>query len=163
MQISVVNTQVEVAEVAQLAARIWHQHYTDILTDAQIVYMVEQFQSEAAIAHQIQAQNYTYYLLIEGNHAVGYMGIQQQDASLFLSKLYIDQAFRGRGIGKQAIQHAEQVAREAGYTKVWLTVNRYNTQSKLIYEKQGFKVAKEEQTAIGEGYIMDDYIMEKHL
>lgn len=39
----------EIKELAQLAGEIWHEYWPCILTEAQINYMVEKFQSEKAI------------------------------------------------------------------------------------------------------------------
>ena len=43
----------EIKELAQLAGEIWHEYWPCILTEAQINYMVEKFQSEKAIIEQI--------------------------------------------------------------------------------------------------------------
>ena len=63
----------EIKELAQLAGEIWHEYWPCILTEAQINYMVEKFQSEKAIIEQILHQNYSYYFIvagISGFHAV---------------------------------------------------------------------------------------------
>ena len=52
----------EIKELADLASEIWHEYWPCILTEAQINYMVEKFQSEKAIIEQILHQNYSYYL-----------------------------------------------------------------------------------------------------
>ena len=43
----------EIKELAQLAGEIWHEYWPCNLTEAQINYMVEKFQSEKAIIEQI--------------------------------------------------------------------------------------------------------------
>ncbi len=43
-----------------------------------------------------------------------------------------------------------------------LDVNRDN-KARLFYEKQGFVVYKEKDTDIGNGYMMNDYVMRKPL
>ena len=44
--------------------------------------------------------------------------------------------------------------------QIWLTCNRNNTNSLEVYKHLGFTVAREEVTDIGEGFVMDDFIME---
>lgn len=76
---------------------MWHEHYTGILEKPQIDYMVEKFQSADSIAQQIREQGYRYYLMQDGDGFAGYTAVQVGDGRLFLSKLYIDAACRGRG------------------------------------------------------------------
>ena len=43
----------EIHEIANLAEEIWHQHFTPIIGEAQVNYMVEKFQSYPALREQI--------------------------------------------------------------------------------------------------------------
>ena len=43
---------------------------------------------------------------------------------------------------------------------VYLTVNKYNKHTIDVYNHCGYKTIRSEQTNIGKGYIMDDYVME---
>ena len=42
-----------------------------------------------------------------------------------------------------------------------LTVNKYNTDSIKAYEKMGFEKIDSVVMDIGNGYVMDDYVMKK--
>ena len=42
----------------------------------------------------------------------------------------------------------------------WLTVNRYNDHTIDVYKHWGFTVAREQCADIGNGFVMDDYVME---
>ena len=44
---------------------------------------------------------------------------------------------------------------------LYLTVNRENAGSIAAYLAMGFRKVREQVTDIGEGYVMDDFIMEK--
>ena len=48
----------DIKELAKLTSEIWHEYWTCILSDEQIDYMVEKFQSEKAIFEQMQNENY---------------------------------------------------------------------------------------------------------
>ena len=50
----------------------------------------------------------------------------------------IDAGYRGRGIGRQLLQAAEETAREKGYDGVELQVNAKNTDAYAFYKKYGF-------------------------
>ena len=60
--VKVENTQIR--ELADLASEIWHEYWPCILSEKQIEYMVDKFQSEKAIEKQIKDENYTYYFII---------------------------------------------------------------------------------------------------
>jgi RimJ/RimL family protein N-acetyltransferase len=51
-------------------------------------------------------------------------------------------------------------AKELKYNKVQLTVNKYNQRTIRVYEKYGFIRVKEAVFNIGQGYVMDDFVME---
>lgn len=175
----------EIKELASLASSIWHEYWTCILSNEQIDYMVDNFQSEKAIKNQIENENYTYYFILFENRRVGYFGVSdkhhsednnnflseessnynsekifrsaQNDCYLFLSKLYIKKEFRHHGIGAKAFEKIREIA---DGRKIQLTVNKYNTNTIKAYEKWGFKTVNSVVTDIGSGFVMDDYIME---
>lgn len=122
--------------------------------------MVEKFQSKTAISEQI-ATGYSYYLLEAGGDYFGYTGICPQKDELFLSKLYIRASQRGKGYGRRVIEFLEELAREKGLCKITLTVNKNNTDTIRAYEKFGFTNTGPVVQDIGNGFVMDDYKMEK--
>ena len=152
-------------KIENLATVTWHEHYGKLLTYGQIEYMLKKFLTVDAMARQMEHDNYTYYLITDDSTSapIGFMALQESPGSLFLSKIYLLKEFRGKGYGSQGFDFANKIAEEKGVEKVWLTVNKHNTGSYEIYLKRGYKVVKEEVTDIGEGYVMDDYIMELKL
>ncbi|CAM3482912.1 GNAT family N-acetyltransferase [Marinicrinis lubricantis] len=161
LKISLVNTAEEIAELARLAAEIWREYYVSIITMEQIDYMIEKFQSVSAMTDQIHHQGYEYYLISHDGFAVGYMSVRQEEQKLFLSKFYIKKEYRGRGYASRALAFLEQLCIERNLSHIWLTVNRHNESSIAVYQKKGFQIVREEAADIGNGFIMDDYIMEK--
>lgn len=147
----------DIKELAQLGNDIWREHYLDILGESQVDYMLEKFQSENAIKEQIK-EGYEYYFIKEDSESIGYIGLLEKTDSLFLSKLYIKQEFRSKGIGKKAFNFVCRKCREAGLNKIVLTVNKNNTDSIAFYEKIGLKKTDSAVCDIGGGFVMDDYI-----
>jgi len=154
----------QIKETAMLAHSIWNEHYIPIIGKEQVDYMVANFQSEQAIKEQID-EGYRYFLTYCNDKSVGYFAILEdsKDSSLFLSKFYVHKDYRGQGVGRSCIAYIENICRESGLNRIWLTVNKYNTNSIKAYEKFGFKKVKELVQDIGNGFIMDDYKMEKIL
>jgi len=153
-----------VAAVARLAREIWTEHYTGIIGSAQVEYMLDKFQNEAAIAEQI-AQGQEYYLVLRDEEPVGYLAVQAEPEkkTMFLSKIYVRKELRGRGYGKAALEFAEELCRNAGGRRLWLTVNKHNSRSIAWYERMGFGKAGAIVKDIGGGFVMDDYRMEKEI
>lgn len=148
--------------VAKLAAEIWTEHYTPIIGKDQVEYMLEKFQSQAAITEQIN-QGCQYFLIKDNRDFAGYFAIQPKQDELFLSKFYVKPSCQGRGLGRKSLNFIEEIALEKGFTKITLTVNKHNTKSIKIYEKLGFKNAGPLTTDIGNGFVMDDYKLKKIL
>lgn len=79
---------------------------------------------------------------------------------VFLSKLYIAKEARGKGLASKAFAFLTELASSNKKQAIWLTVNRYNSGSIAVYEKKGFVKVREQVLDIGNGYVMDDYVME---
>ena len=149
LTIEKVQTPDDIIECAALAAEIWNQHFSSILSQEQIDYMVSRFQSENALRSQIN----------EDGCRVGYFGIcPKEDKTMFLSKIYMRKTSRGKGYASQGFRFIQEEAKRLGCTKIWLTVNRYNESSIDVYEHWGMHRDGVRTTEIGYGFIMDDYV-----
>lgn len=158
-----VQTSEEIQRVAALGEIIWRECYGDLLDAGQIEYMLERFQSAAAVAGQLQAQGYIYWLVQVQGQDAGYIGVQPEGGRLLLSKLYLLPQYRGTILAAKALQKVEQAAKEHHCAVVWLTVNRHNARAVAAYQKCGFTTVRQQVADIGNGYVMDDFIMEKQL
>jgi ribosomal protein S18 acetylase RimI-like enzyme len=157
---TVVTTERQREIVESLAREIWTEHYSPIIGREQVDYMLDKFQSQEAIAEQIRA-GVIYFLIRSGEEFIGYIAVQPKGDELFLSKIYVASKRRGRGHGKKAIQFVESLAKERKLGKIVLTVNKNNSKSIRAYEKMGFTIAGALTQDIGNGFVMDDYKMEK--
>lgn len=153
------TTDNEIKEVAILANEIWHQHFIPIIGEAQVEYMVEKFQSYPAISNQIKNDGYEYFRIFLGNTFAGYTGVHAENDALFLSKLYIKQDCRGNRLASHALNYLINICKERGLKKIWLTCNKYNANTLAVYDHLGFKVTDEQVADIGNGFVMDDYIL----
>lgn len=146
--------------VMHLADVIWHEHYRGIISDEQIDYMVDNFQSEEAILKDIE-NGYEYRLIMDGDKEVGYCSFHLEGDSVYLSKIYVMKEYRGRGHGRKTFEMIADYARSSGAKTIYLRVNRGNVDSIKAYEASGFRKKGEDVAPIGNGFVMDDYIMEK--
>ncbi len=154
----------EITVVAKLAGEIWGQHYTPLIGNAQVSYMIGKYQSAEAIGRQIASEGYSYYLMRDAAGSfVGYFAVVRKPFSgeLFLSKLYVLLRHRGKGYARLAVDFIERIALRAGLEKISLTVNKRNEAAISAYLKMGFENAGSVVSDIGGGFVMDDYRMEK--
>ena len=153
------NTNNEIEDVAILANEIWHQHFIPIIGEAQVEYMVEKFQSYPAISKQIKEDGYEYFRIYLDDIFAGYTGVHAEDDSLFLSKLYIKKDCRGHKLATHTFNYLIDICKTRGLKKIWLTCNKYNADTLAVYDHLGFKITDEQVADIGNGFVMDDYIL----
>lgn len=159
MNILQAKSDAEILEIANLAEEIWHQHFTPIIGEAQVNYMVDKFQSYPAIKAQIEQDGYEYYQLLSSHTLAGYIGIHPEEHALFLSKLYIKKDCRGQHLATEAFHFLIELCKERGLKKIWLTCNKHNDNTLAVYQHLGFAITDEQVADIGNGFVMDDYIL----
>ena len=155
-----VETKGAVALASRLAGEIWREHYTGLIGSRQVEYMLENFQSPAAIAAQIAAGT-AYFLAVADGQPQGYFAIRAElpEMRMMISKLYVRRAMRGKGLGRAILDFVAERARGQGLATLWLTVNKGNPTLRW-YERQGFRRAAAIVQPIGNDFVMDDYRME---
>mgnify|MGYP002512212566 FL=1 len=154
-----VQSDSDIQIIGSLADEIWHEHFTPIIGEAQVNYMVEKFQSYPALKSQIEQDGYEYYQLFSSHTFAGYMGIHPKDGALFLSKLYIKKDCRGQHLATEALNFLIELCKNRGLKKIWLTCNKHNDNTLAVYDHLGFVITDEQVADIGNGFVMDDYIL----
>ncbi len=158
-----VKTEAQLRQVEQLAREVWTEHYIPIIGEEQVEYMLGRFQTVKAMQAQLE-DGYDYYIITDEGSRVGYLAVKQEGTdSLFLSKVYVLKSYRGKGLGRKAMDFVRQYAESKELKKVKLTVNKNNKGSIRAYEKVGFVNCGSVVMDIGGGYVMDDYLMEKRV
>ncbi|WP_111309493.1 GNAT family N-acetyltransferase [Confluentibacter sediminis] len=154
------TSKADFESISKLARIIWYEHYPSIISIEQIEYMLKKFNSANAIEEQV-ADGVLFYNVMFNDEIVGYVGIKQEVDFLFIRKLYLLKAYRGKKIAKGILQFVESKAESYNLKSIRLYVNKYNINSILAYEKMGFVKINAMVTNIGDGFVMDDYEMEK--
>lgn len=78
------------------------------------------------------------WVATDHDRAVGVLVLRLQDTVLLLESVAVDPAHQGRGIGRSLIDHAEQVARDAGLGAVDLYTNAHMTENLRLYPSLGY-------------------------
>jgi N-acetylglutamate synthase-like GNAT family acetyltransferase len=91
--------------------------------------------------------------------AIGYCAFEKQtDTEGKLHKLYLRPSLKQKGAGTFIIDQISQQARNLGLQSIYLNVNKLNSAVEF-YLKKGFIKESEMILDIGNGYVMDDYVM----
>lgn len=160
IKIKKVEKTEDLEEIANLAYEIWNESFKEIISQNQIDYMVDKFQSFKAMVRQVENENYTYFKVYFEYKLCGYIGIKNEEKRLFLSKLYLQKDYRGKGIASIMLEKVFEEGKKLSKKSVYLTVNKNNTQAINVYKAKGFKIIDSVVTDIGKGYVMDDYIFQ---
>jgi GNAT superfamily N-acetyltransferase len=151
----------DINTIGFLAQQIWPSTYGEILTNEQLQYMLNLFYSPAALRRQMVDERHQFLVVEQGEEAIGFAAWSDtEEQGIFkLHKLYVLPGVQGKGLGRSMLQFIFQDIRGEGAKALRLNVNRYNT-ARQFYERMGFHVIKEEDVPIGQGYFMNDYVME---
>ena len=85
-----------------------------------------------------------------------------EDGSAYLSKCYVDQAWRGSGIADVLLERAVADVAELGHTAVVLGTNRGNKAAQAFYKRHGFRKRSTRTFDVG-GVRNDDVVMVRDL
>ena len=148
--------------IRELTFKVWPQTYANIISQQQIDYMLEMMYSEGSLRKQME-DGCRFIIAEDGNEPVGFAAYEKIRSTVFkLHKLYILTSQQGKGTGRLVIDYISKEIKQRGATALQLQVNWYN-KAGSFYEKLGFVVIDEADFDIGNGYFMNDYVMERKL
>ena len=147
--------------IRKLAYKIWPSAYEKILGKAQLDYMLCKIYSASSLQHQFSVLKHQFILVFEDKKPIGFAAFSAHINPFVyhLNKIYVLPDQQGKNVGKQILNYVINEIKKTGATSLQLNVNRHN-KALHFYEKQGFKIIRKEDIDIGEGYFMNDYVME---
>jgi ribosomal protein S18 acetylase RimI-like enzyme len=153
----------DIALIRELTFRVWPQTYASILTQAQIDYMLEMMYSESSLQKQMTEQGCEFIIVYESGNPVGFASYSEEEPARWkLNKIYVLQNQQGKGTGKFVINYIIEEIKKQNANSIFLQVNK-NNNAKTFYERLGFTEVDFINLDIGNGYFMNDYIMEKKI
>jgi ribosomal protein S18 acetylase RimI-like enzyme len=155
-------TRQEVDAVSTLARVVWQATYPTLISQAQIDTMLDDRYAAARILAQLDDPRHGWWIARHNAVLVGFAHAVLDNADCKLDKLYVHPDRQRQGIGHALLQAVQHWGRGQA-RRVWLQVNRGNTQAIRAYEKYGFRIAESRVFDVGNGFVMDDHVMEKPL
>lgn len=151
--------------IQEIAYVTWPHTFSAILSKEQISYMIEMMYSTAALTEQTTQKKHQYLIVKDETKNLGYASYELNYKGLSktkIHKIYILPEAQGKGVGKLLMNTITAIAKENQDTCLSLNVNRDNSAFDF-YRNIGFEKVGEENIDIGDGFLMEDFIMDKKL
>ena len=149
--------------IRSIAHETWPIAYGEILSKAQLDYMLGAFYNDTALKESVSQKRHHFVLANEGNQTLGFASFEwnyDHQKQTKIHKIYILPSAQGKGVGKILIDYIATEARKQGSLTLCLNVNRFN-KAITFYEKMGFSIISEVNIELEHGYLMEDYVMER--
>lgn len=144
-----------------MAEVVFRETYKDILSPQQMEYMMEMMYSKENLMRQMTSEGHIYFI-DEGRGYVSYRHDCTEDDGkevFHLEKIYVMPACQGTGLGKELFNRIKDEMPAGVRCRIELNVNRHN-RAVSFYKHMGMTVQRSGDFPIGNGYFMNDYIME---
>jgi GNAT superfamily N-acetyltransferase len=158
-------TMADVDAVGDLARRVWQEAYPEIISQAQIDYMLAQRYNTVRLCEELASPGTWWDQIRVDGQLSGFASslFSTTPGVIKLDKLYVDPARQRLGLGGRLIAQVAQRALSNGCDTLILAVNKRNERAIAAYKKSGFVVREAVRVDIGNGFVMDDFIMSKFL
>ncbi len=150
--------------IRDIAADIWPKTFASILSAEQISYMMQMMYAPSVMEKELD-DGFNFEIIKINNTPAGYFSWSKYDLprTAKLHKLYLLEQFHGQGVGSKMLDQVAMRAKEAGFSKLRLNVNKYNDKAIRAYRRNNFTTVEAVKIDIGGGFFMDDFVMEKEL
>ncbi|MFM6948627.1 MAG: N-acetyltransferase family protein [Aquirufa sp.] len=149
--------------IQSIAEAAWRPTYGEILTEEQCVYMLDWMYNTQKLEEQINGNVHFILLEDQSSNAIGYASFEKIAVGKGkLHKIYTHPNFKQKGGGSILLQEIFTIAESMKVKTIELNVNRHNS-AVDFYLKKGFKIKEEVDLDIGNGFFMNDYVMEVDL
>jgi len=153
-------------EVRKIALKTWPITFANILSPNQIDYMLDWMYDLEALRIQLNKKGHVFLLAEENGKYLGFASYEINHGGTQktkIHKIYILPETQGKGVGKKLLQAVSEIALMNRNTHLFLNVNKNNQNAIDFYSHLGFYEACKEVIDIGNGFVMDDVVMELKL
>ncbi len=152
----------DVQLIRQLAEQTFHVTYLPLQPKDKVDYLFDLMYNTSSLTAQMN-KGQQFILAKDETGYLGYASYEinyKDQGKTKIHKIYIMPTAQGKGVGKELVNYIGGIAGQNKNTIVLLDVFRHNP-AVQFYEKMGFKKVGEQITEVGNGFVMDDFVMEK--
>ncbi|MBI1283143.1 MAG: GNAT family N-acetyltransferase [Thiobacillus sp.] len=151
----------DIDPVCRLARTIWQSTYPALISQAQIDFMLADRYAPATLQVQLENPLHAWRIAWVADQIAGFAHATMDGAHCKLDKLYVHPDSQRQDIGSALLAAIRDWARQHAARRLWLQVNRGNARAIAAYAKYGFRIVDSRVFDIGNGFVMDDYVMEQ--
>ncbi len=158
-------TESDFERIRDIAYKTWPVVYGEILSKAQLDYMLAAFYSDEALKKNLVYQKHHFIMVFDEDNALGFASFQHHYSgknTTHLHKIYVLPEAQGKGMGKLLMEAVVDAAKKNHSDALSLNVNRFN-KAVAFYKKTGFEIVAEVNIELEHGYLMEDYVMERKM
>ena len=150
--------------IRHLAEQTFHVTYLPLQPKEKVDYLFDLMYSASSLASQME--NGQQFILAKDD--TGYLGYASYEVNCKktgttkIHKIYILPMAQGKGVGKKLMAWVEEIALQNKNQTLSLNVYRQNPAIDF-YEKIGFRKVEVVDINIGQGFTMNDFVMEKKI
>ncbi len=155
-------TENDLLKIQQIATKSWTENYKEMLSTKQIEYMLQEMYSIEELQKHFENPNYFYFFINNDEEkSIGIIGFEKnaEPKTTKLHRIYLYESEKGKNFGKLALDFLKNWVKNEGNNRIILNVNK-NNPAIQFYKKLGFSIYDEGVFDIGNGLVMDDYLME---
>ncbi|MDY3069048.1 MAG: GNAT family N-acetyltransferase [Parabacteroides sp.] len=148
--------------IQKIASQTWAATYSSILSKEQLDYMYDMMYSTVSLKRQMEVLKHKFFIIYSNGIPSGYLSIEKKADNRFnFQKIYSLPSIHGKGIGRFIIEQGIEYLRKNYIPPfvIELYVNRYNP-AVNFYKHMGLSIIDTRDHDIGNGFFMNDYIME---
>jgi len=162
MKFMEIKSSKEIYSLVELIREIWPETFIPIIGKDQVNYMLLHYHGKDAITGEIKCGT-RYFFIKDSDRVIGYLAYSLEKDHLVVNKVYLKKEFRGLGLSTKIFSYLEETAVKNKKEKLVLNVNRLNKQAVAVYLRCGFKIVKNVDQPLGNGFFLNDFRMERKI
>lgn len=137
--------------VQQILKETWLDTYASFIPLDDLTGYLESAYSVEALGSLYRDANNNGLFALENKKAVAWMRthLSLEEKRFYVSSIYVLPGNQGKGIGKQLLQKAAELAKQNGFDRIFLGVMKQNAKSLAWYKKEGFVFDEEQPFTMG--------------
>jgi ribosomal protein S18 acetylase RimI-like enzyme len=155
----------DISIIHRLAKEVFFPTYEPLQPKEKVAYLFSMMYNEVALSEQMEKKKHNFILTEDETGYLGYASFEfnyKGSGKIKIHKIYVMPNAQGKGVGKEMINCIANIGRQHKVEILLLDVYRHNPAIQF-YEKLGFKKVGEQVTEVGNGFVMDDFLMEMSL